>query len=155
MRYTLCETPSGYLPVVSAILHNPEEFPEPEEFRPERFLRRTSDGQYELNKSVRNPSDIAFGFGRRICPGRFFVDQFMFATIVSVLAVYEISAPLDEDGRPVPPKVAICDGMISLVTFIMVGVMSLTRDEFIVDHFPSSARSSRVRHMLQTSLKWA
>jgi hypothetical protein len=48
-----------------AILHNPDDYPEPEEFIPERYLKRTADGQYEIDKSVRDPRTVAFGFGRR------------------------------------------------------------------------------------------
>ena len=45
-----------------AILHDKDEYPEPFEFRPERFLK---DGQ--LNPDVRDPA-AAFGFGRRHVP---------------------------------------------------------------------------------------
>ena len=51
-----------------SILHNPEEYPEPEEFRPERFLKHMSDGKYELDATVRDPRTLAFGFGRRCVP---------------------------------------------------------------------------------------
>jgi len=40
--------------------NNEQDYPEPREFRPERFLK---NGQ--LDGSVRDPMDIAFGFGRR------------------------------------------------------------------------------------------
>ena len=43
-----------------AVLHDPEVYPEPEEFRPERFLK---DGK--LDPEVRDPATVAFGFGRR------------------------------------------------------------------------------------------
>ncbi|OCH88112.1 cytochrome P450 [Obba rivulosa] len=43
-----------------AILHDPEEYPEPEEFKPERFLK---NGQ--LNPAIRDPAVAAFGAGRR------------------------------------------------------------------------------------------
>jgi cytochrome P450 len=43
------------------MLHNELDYPEPEIFKPERFL--TKDGQ--IDPSVRNPMDIGFGFGRR------------------------------------------------------------------------------------------
>jgi cytochrome P450 len=42
------------------MLNDEQDYPEPREFRPERFLR---DGK--LDSSVRDPMDISFGFGRR------------------------------------------------------------------------------------------
>ena len=43
-----------------AMLNDERDYPEPREFRPERFLKNG-----ELDSSVRDPMDIAFGFGRR------------------------------------------------------------------------------------------
>ena len=43
-----------------AMLNDERDYPEPHEFRPERFLKNG-----KLNSSVRDPMDIAFGFGRR------------------------------------------------------------------------------------------
>jgi Cytochrome P450 len=43
-----------------AMLNDEQDYPEPREFRPERFLKNG-----KLDSSVRNPMDIAFGFGRR------------------------------------------------------------------------------------------
>ena len=42
------------------MLNDKRDYPEPHEFKPERFLK---DGK--LDNSVRDPVDIAFGFGRR------------------------------------------------------------------------------------------
>jgi len=43
-----------------AMLNDERDYPEPREFRPERFLRNG-----KLDHSIRDPMDIAFGFGRR------------------------------------------------------------------------------------------
>ncbi|KAI0265250.1 cytochrome P450, partial [Russula aff. rugulosa BPL654] len=51
-----------------AILHDPELYPEPEEFKPERFLNK--DGTVKEDPAI----SLAFGIGKRICPGRHFVD---------------------------------------------------------------------------------
>ena len=43
-----------------ACMHDPAVFEDPNEFRPERFIRDD-----KLDVSVRDPSAFAFGFGRR------------------------------------------------------------------------------------------
>lgn len=57
-----------------SILHDPETYPKPEEFRPSRFLKMNSDGMLALNERVRDPRSVIFGFGQRcetsssVCP---------------------------------------------------------------------------------------
>ena len=57
-------------PTVShrAMLKNPEDYPEPDAFKPERFIG--TDGQ--IDPKVRDPNDVAFGFGRRSVLARSF-----------------------------------------------------------------------------------
>jgi len=43
-----------------AMLNDERDYPEPRDFRPERFLRNG-----KLDDSIRDPMDIALGFGRR------------------------------------------------------------------------------------------
>ncbi|OCH88068.1 cytochrome P450 [Obba rivulosa] len=74
-----------------AILHDGDDYPDPELFKPERFIK---DGK--LNREIKDPHTAAFGFGRRICPGRHFSDATMFINIASILHVFDISQWFDE-----------------------------------------------------------
>ncbi|EMD38834.1 hypothetical protein CERSUDRAFT_63783 [Gelatoporia subvermispora B] len=78
-----------------AILHDPEMYPDPEAFKPERYLK---DGR--VNPAILDPTTVAFGTGRRICPGRYFSDMSLFINVASVLHLFDISPGVDEDGKP-------------------------------------------------------
>ncbi|RDX52095.1 CyP450 monooxygenase [Lentinus brumalis] len=90
--------PEGSIVMVNAwsILHDPARYPQPEEFVPTRFIKNGI-----LNLEAGDPAHIVFGFGRRICPGRYFAEAALFIYIASVLHTLDISPPLDEDGRPI------------------------------------------------------
>jgi len=92
--------------VIRSILHDPEVYPNPDEFRPERFL---DDG---INPPAPYP-EAAFGFGRRICPGRYFSDKELFITVASVLATLDISPPVDKSGNPIDVVLDHYNGLIS------------------------------------------
>lgn len=78
-----------------AMLHDPKMYPNPEVFNPDRFIK---DGA--IDPSVLDPAKVAFGFGRRICPGRYLSDNSLFITIASILHVFNISPAKDENGNP-------------------------------------------------------
>jgi cytochrome P450 len=79
------------IPNVWAMTNDETKYPEPRRFLPERFL--TSEGAINDDNAV-----LAFGFGRRICVGRHFVDATVWRTIACVLASFEISAPPKDDA---------------------------------------------------------
>ena len=72
------------------MLHDENVYMNPNDFNPDR---------YTTNKLIStcepDPARAAFGFGRRICPGRFFVDDSLWFTIVSTLQVFKITKPAD------------------------------------------------------------
>ncbi|KAK0224000.1 cytochrome P450 [Armillaria fumosa] len=74
-------------------LHDENDFPEPNEFRPERF----TDG-HKLFKDIPDPRNFAFGYGRRICPGRHFAESNLWMNIATLLSVYDIRYPVDVNG---------------------------------------------------------
>jgi len=50
---------------------------------------------------------LAFGVGRRICPGRHFVDATLFIFASSVLSVFDVTKAKDENGDEIPVKAAV------------------------------------------------
>lgn len=69
-------------------------YPEPMEFRPERYMGNTP---------ALDPRIYTFGFGRRVCPGRYVADNALFITIAQVLSVFNISTVEGEE-----PAVKVC-----------------------------------------------
>ena len=82
-----------------AILHEEEFYPEPFRFNPDRFIK---DGV--LNKDVLHPDVAAFGYGRRVCPGRFMARDSMWITIACILSAFDIQPAKDSNGRPIIPR---------------------------------------------------
>ncbi|KAH9925313.1 cytochrome P450 [Fomitopsis serialis] len=80
-----------------AVLHDPALYPRPEEVIPERYLDR-SDEQSDLNPE---PRDFAFGYGRRVCPGRMLAEDTLFIVAASVLASFNISDVIPREGGTV------------------------------------------------------
>jgi len=90
-------------PFPRAVLHDPELYPEPSTFNPERFLSTpaepqttttaTTTGTHQPRLNDPQLISLAFGAGKRICPGRHFVDASLFILAASVLAVFNLSKP--------------------------------------------------------------
>ncbi|KAF2014331.1 cytochrome P450 [Aaosphaeria arxii CBS 175.79] len=90
-----------FLPNIWWFTHDPSVYPDPMSFNPDRFLK--TDGHVPEP----DPRNYVFGFGRRICPGRYVADNALFITIAQSLAVFDIKP----DGAL--PKVAFESGAIS------------------------------------------
>ncbi|KAH9929109.1 cytochrome P450 [Epithele typhae] len=100
--------PAGRSFSLTACMHDPQLFPDPHEFRPERFIK---DGV--IDTTVLDPTTFVFGYGRRICAGRHFARAGLFITIASILHVFDVSAPLDEQGKPIKIEPRFTDGLFS------------------------------------------
>ncbi|KAJ7781994.1 cytochrome P450 [Mycena maculata] len=92
-----------------AILHDEAIFgPNTDEFIPERWL--TEDG--EINTEMRNPG-VAFGFGRRVCPGKDMAQRSVWICAASILAVFNINNSVDKNGVPIEPSGEYTSGVLS------------------------------------------
>ncbi|KAF8189526.1 cytochrome P450 [Mycena galopus ATCC 62051] len=91
-----------------AILHDEAVYSDPYVFKPERFLG--DDGL--INPVVPDPQ-VAFGYGRRFCPGRQMATASLWITIASILATFEITKALDENGREIEPSYEFGFGFIN------------------------------------------
>jgi len=95
-------------------------------FRPERFLK---DGR--LDPDVQDPATFAFGYGRRYakfsmrkryssintisprsCPGSHVALSLLFLVAASMLAVFDISEDIDNEGRPIETNIEWHSGII-------------------------------------------
>ncbi|KZT42515.1 cytochrome P450 [Sistotremastrum suecicum HHB10207 ss-3] len=85
--------PGGSIVFVNiwGLTHDEEVYPNPNEFRPERFLTKTNGGDCETEKDLpRDPGEMVFGYGRRTCPGRHLADTSLWLTIAMSLSTFDI-----------------------------------------------------------------
>ncbi|EOA83066.1 uncharacterized protein SETTUDRAFT_155669 [Exserohilum turcica Et28A] len=80
-----------------AFMHDPSTYRDPFIFRPERFL----GPEAELD-----PRGHVFGYGRRICPGKYMAERALKITIASTLAVFSI----EKEGEM---ETTFCPGLLS------------------------------------------
>ncbi|KAF9263040.1 cytochrome P450 [Marasmius fiardii PR-910] len=79
-----------------AVLHDESIYgPDTTSFNPDRFMKQ--DGK----DLPLNPELLAFGFGRRICPGRYFAINTVWLTITYLLTGFTMAKEVDEEGKEV------------------------------------------------------
>lgn len=110
-EYNGYSIPNGtsILPNVWAMLHDADVYPDPLVFSPERFSDQKRNDDLGINK-LPWP---AFGFGRRMCPGRWLAYETVWFSIACILSVYSIERGIDENGLEIVPEVAYTSSMIS------------------------------------------
>ena len=83
-------------------LSNPETYPDPDVFDPERFLGE--------NQQL-DPIEVCFGWGRRSCPGGPLADSTIFICVAMALVTLDVSRCV-ENGVEWVPKYDAEEGMI-------------------------------------------
>ncbi|KAJ7092120.1 cytochrome P450 [Mycena crocata] len=74
------------------MLNNPTTYPSPASFNPARYLGALPQ---------RDPRQLCFGFGRRVCPGRELAEASLFSCVATTLAVFNITRAPGEGPLPV------------------------------------------------------
>ncbi|KAF8626927.1 hypothetical protein AX17_006428 [Amanita inopinata Kibby_2008] len=113
--YKCYRLPKGsvIVPNIWAMLHREDLYPEPLEFKPERFMK---DGR--IDKSVKDPFHAVWGFGRRICPGRSLAFSSLWITIASLIAAFDISKAVDTSGNVIEPEQEFIPGLVWWSSFV-------------------------------------
>ncbi|KAI0358999.1 cytochrome P450 [Trametes cingulata] len=81
------------------MLNDEKIYPDPLAFKPERWLSK--DGKMKDENVF--PLDVVFGFGRRICPGRYLAQRLVFTAIARILALFRISHARTPEGDIIVP----------------------------------------------------
>ncbi|TXB99903.1 hypothetical protein FocTR4_00014535 [Fusarium oxysporum f. sp. cubense] len=95
---------ASFLPATWWFLHDPAIYSDPSSFEPDRYLEPRNEP---------HPNFASFGFGRRVCPGRFLADESLFISISRLLSTFDIKKAVDGRGNEIEPQISITPGMIS------------------------------------------
>ncbi|KAK0222604.1 cytochrome P450 [Armillaria nabsnona] len=80
-----------------AMLHDEKDYSNPLVFDPDRFIPQ--DG-----KEAQPEPTVAFGFGRRVCPGRYLALNTAWIGIASMASTLSFSKAVDFEGRVIEPS---------------------------------------------------
>ncbi|GAM34537.1 hypothetical protein TCE0_015r02182 [Talaromyces pinophilus] len=83
---------SYVLPSIWWFAHNPKTYSDPLTFDPDRYFAPRNEP---------DPSSDVFGFGRRICPGRYIADESLFLTVSHLLTVFNVNKVLDAQDKEI------------------------------------------------------
>lgn len=91
-------------PVQWSIHREPKRYPDPDSFRPERWLEEGWPTFKEPLTQYPNLQNFsAFGFGRRICPGQNIAERSLYILISRIAWCCDISQKQSPEGKPIVP----------------------------------------------------
>ncbi|KAJ9161964.1 Cytochrome P450 [Coniochaeta hoffmannii] len=100
-----------------AIHNDPNRYPEPDVFRPSRYLGKNLSAAEYINVDDPYERDhFAYGAGRRVCPGVHVAEKSLFIVITRIVWGFNIRKKLGADGTPVEPTTRMMPGFLSIPT---------------------------------------
>ncbi|KAF2462454.1 cytochrome P450 [Lineolata rhizophorae] len=98
-----------------AIHMDPTLHPEPDEFKPERYLNHTSSAADYMNSADPYDRDhFGYGAGRRACPGVHVAERSLFINIARTLWGFDITKKRAPDGQFVEPNTEMVPGFMTV-----------------------------------------
>ncbi|KAJ7644020.1 cytochrome P450 [Roridomyces roridus] len=91
-----------------AMMHDETTYPDADKFIPDRFLAPEGTPNKHGDDTM-----LVFGFGRRICPGRYAADAALWLAIVSILSALDIQQAKDAAGNEIEVDPVWTDAIIS------------------------------------------
>lgn len=92
---------------VAEITHSTDFYENPSEYNPARFL----DENWQIIPELEVPIQDAFGFGRRVCPGRHLALESMWILMARIIATHNIGKELDAQGNEIEPVIKFTGGV--------------------------------------------
>ena len=81
------------IPVLGEIMHDPNHFPNPSNFNPERYLTKKKNGNFLFTP---HPRVVQFGIGKRKCLGEVLARTTLYKFFTAIIQKYKIISGQDE-----------------------------------------------------------
>ncbi|GJE86818.1 cytochrome P450 [Phanerochaete sordida] len=95
------------IPNARSITWDERHYHDPRSFKPERFLPKPEGAGETFSQGA------VFGWGRRICPGRYLARDMVWIAIARILAVFEVQKAHDAAGNIVEPAIEFVTSLTS------------------------------------------
>jgi len=108
-----------------------------DDFRPERYLNAKGEEVLPGPRETNGEGHATFGFGRRICVGKYLANDSLFINTATILWAANLERARGENGKELPPDpdVFVDNGINTLVFLSMVGFWVVA--EFLVCSHPA------------------
>lgn len=88
--------------------------PDAHAFNPDRFLDTVTNTLLPPVTDTKKEGHVTFGFGRRVCPGRYVANDMLMINATLILWAMKLRGPRADDGEEVLPAVegSVLDGVV-------------------------------------------